>query len=78
MAVECDSTLAGRLRRRFSGASVTVLEQDLLEVSLPRRAYRVVASMPFSITTPLLGRLLDPVATRLERAALIVERGAGR
>jgi 23S rRNA (adenine-N6)-dimethyltransferase len=78
VAVERDSALAGRLRRRFSGASVTVLEQDLLEVPLPRRAYRVVASIPFSITTPLVGRLLDPAATCLERAALVVEWGAGR
>ena len=78
VAVERNSALAGRLRRRFSGASVTVLEDDVLDVPLPRRAYRVVASIPFSITTPLLGRLLDPPATCLDRAALIVEWGAGR
>lgn len=78
VAVERDSARAGRLRRRFDDARVTVLEQDLLEVRLPRRAYRVVASIPFSITTPLLGRLLDPAAMCLERAALIVEWGAGR
>lgn len=78
VAVERDPTLALRLRRRFADADVTAVEQDLLEVPLPRRAYRVVASIPFSITTPLLGRLLDPTVSCLERAALVVEWGAAK
>ncbi len=78
VAVERDAELAVRLRRRFNHANVTVLEQDVLEVPLPRRPYRVVASIPFAITTPLLGRLLDPTDSSLEQAALVVEWGAGK
>ena len=78
LAVERDPALAARLRRRFERANVTVLERDLLEVPLPRRGYRVVASIPFSITTPLLGRLLDPAGSRLQRAALVIAWGAAK
>jgi 23S rRNA (adenine-N6)-dimethyltransferase len=78
IAVEGDAAAASRLRRRFGHANVTVVEHDLLDVPLPRRAFRVVASLPFSITTPLLGRLLDPPGACLERAALVVEWGAGK
>ncbi|MDQ3644619.1 MAG: rRNA adenine N(6)-methyltransferase family protein [Actinomycetota bacterium] len=78
VAVERDPTLVLRLRRRFAHADVTVVERDLLEVPLPHRAYRVVASIPFSITTPLLGRLLDSAQSSLERAALVVEWGAAK
>lgn len=78
IAIERDPRLARKLRRRFETARVTVLEADLLSVPLPRRPYRVVASIPFGITTSLLGRLLDPPSTALERAILVVEWGAGK
>ncbi|MCP9491324.1 MAG: rRNA adenine N(6)-methyltransferase family protein [Solirubrobacteraceae bacterium MAG38_C4-C5] len=78
VAIERDPRLARKLRRRFETARVVVLEADLLAVALPRRPYRVVASIPFGITTSLLGRLLDPPGTALERAVLVVEWGAGK
>lgn len=78
MAVERDQRLGARLRRRFEPDQVTVVGADLLAVALPRRPYRVVASIPFAITTPLLGRLLDPWHSSLQRAALVVEWGAAR
>ncbi len=78
VAIERDPRLARKLRRRFETARVVVLEADLLDVPLPRRPYRVVASIPFGITTSLLGRLLDLPGTALERAVLVVEWGAGK
>ncbi len=78
VAVERDPRLASRLRRRFERADVTVLEADLLALALPRRPYRVVASIPFAITTPLLGRLLDASDSSLQRAVLVVEWGSGK
>ena len=50
----------------------------MLDLPLPRRPYRVVASIPFAITTPLLGRLLDPPDSALRRAALVIGWGAAR
>ena len=78
VAIERDATLAAALRRRFGRAELTVVEHDLLAFALPRRPYRVVASIPFSITTALLGRLLDPGDSSLERAVLVLEWGAAR
>lgn len=78
VATERDPALGARLRRRFGHTDLRALEHDVLDMPLPRRSYRVVASIPFSITTPLLGRLLDPIDSNLERAALIVEWGAGK
>ena len=38
----------------------------------------MVASIPFSVTTPVLGRLLDRTESSLERAVLVAEWGAGK
>lgn len=78
VAVERNPALAARLRRRFNRANVAVLERDVLDVPLPGRSYHVVASVPFSVTTPLLDRLLDQPDSPLEQAALVVEWGAGK
>jgi 23S rRNA (adenine-N6)-dimethyltransferase len=79
LAVEADPRMAARLRRRFGDAGgVTVVEGDALAVPLPGRPYRVVASIPFAITTALLDRLLGAPPSALERADLVVEHGAAR
>lgn len=78
VAVERDPRLASRLRRRFAHADVAVVEADLLDFPLPRRPYRVVASIPFAITKPLLGRLLDSPRSHLRNAAVVVQWGAAK
>jgi len=78
VAIERESRHAARLRRRFEGEDVVVVEDDALAVPLPRRPYRVVSSVPFALTTALLGRLMDDPRTKLRRAALLLELGAAR
>lgn len=76
IAVERDAWIAQRLSRRMEPwPNVTVLTGDALLVPLPGRPYRVVANLPFAITTALLRRLVD---TRIVAADLVVEIGAGR
>ena len=82
LAIERDPSLAERLRAKFATwPTVTVVEGDVLETPLPARPFRVVANVPFGITTKILRRLLD--ADALARADLIVQaevarkRGAG-
>lgn len=73
IAVERDERLAARLRR--AGApfpNVTGVTGDALRVPLPGRPFRVVANIPFSITTPLLPRL---VASRMAVAGPTGGRG---
>jgi 23S rRNA (adenine-N6)-dimethyltransferase len=71
IAVELDPKLARSLQRRFPDARVVCA--DALTMPLPRRPFRVVANVPFGISTALLRRLV--AAPHLERADLIVARG---
>jgi 23S rRNA (adenine-N6)-dimethyltransferase len=76
IAIERDASSAAQLRRRFDGRPwVRVIEGDALGVPLPREPYRVVANLPFGITTAMLRRLLDDPAGVLIAADLIVQRG---
>jgi 23S rRNA (adenine-N6)-dimethyltransferase len=78
LAVERDQRLVGYLERRFEGTGVRVIRADLRTVPLPRRPYRVVASIPFATTTLLLRRMLDDPRGALAGADLLVEWGAAR
>lgn len=71
VAVELHARRADALRRRFSGAPVTVVQADGADLRLPRRPFRVVANPPFGITTGLIRRLLSP-GSRLVSADLVV------
>lgn len=60
-AVELDPELAARLRSSMS--NLVVVEQDFLQVDLPKLlghepGWKVVANLPYYITTPILERLL--------------------
>lgn len=58
IAVEKDPLLAASLRAQFAErANVIVRHADALSVRLPREAYKVVANIPFDITTRLIRRL---------------------
>jgi 23S rRNA (adenine-N6)-dimethyltransferase len=78
IAIERDPALARRLRARFgTGSAVTVVEADVLSAPLPSEPFRVVANIPFGITTKILRRLLDE-ESRLTRADLIVQAEVAR
>lgn len=76
LAVELHPARAERLRTRFPGRMVTVVETDLAAVHWPARPFRVVASPPYTGTTELLRRLL--MARRLVAADLVLQRSAAR
>jgi 23S rRNA (adenine-N6)-dimethyltransferase len=77
VAVELHPGRARHLRERFAGAPVTVVEADALSLRLPRRPFRVVASPPYGISSPLLDMLLTP-RSRLVAADLVLERAVVR
>jgi 16S rRNA (adenine1518-N6/adenine1519-N6)-dimethyltransferase len=73
-AVELDVALTAYLRTQFSGpidaGQLTLLEGDALDLELPALVpspYRVVANLPYHITSPILHRLLggNPPPERL-------------
>lgn len=74
VAVERDPNLARRLRARFEGADVSVVEADWADARL-RAPFKVVANPPFNQTAALLRRLLFERPAP-ESATLILQRGA--
>ena len=76
IAVEAHPGRAEHLRERF-GRDLVVVQADAGDLRLPRRPYRVVANPPFSVTSPLLRRLLHP-GSRLVDAHLVVQEQAAR
>jgi 16S rRNA (adenine1518-N6/adenine1519-N6)-dimethyltransferase len=65
-AVELDAALAGYLRQRFAqpveSGHLALIEGDALDQELPDLVpppYRVVANLPYHITSPILHRLLE-------------------
>lgn len=78
VAVEKDPALAHRLRAMFRPETrVTVVEDDVLTTKLPAEPFRVVANIPFGITTKILRRLLGEAGT-LTRADVIVQAEVAR
>ena len=79
VAVERDPRLADGLRRRFAGdPRVRVLHADLLSVGMPAERHRVVANLPFGVSTAALRMLLDDPRSALAGADLIVQHGLAR
>lgn len=79
LAIERDARFVADLRRRFDNRPhVRVVHEDLRTVRLPRRAFAVVASVPFAVSTPLLRRLLTPATGGFSRAELVVEWGLAK
>jgi 23S rRNA (adenine-N6)-dimethyltransferase len=73
-AIEVDPAWAAHLRERFRAVpNVTVVEADALRARLPDEPFRVLANLPFHLTTPILRRLLDDPAVPLARADVLVE-----
>jgi 16S rRNA A1518/A1519 N6-dimethyltransferase RsmA/KsgA/DIM1 with predicted DNA glycosylase/AP lyase activity len=77
LAVERDDAFVRKLERRFAGQPlVRVVHADLRTVPLPGRDFSVVASIPYSLSTFLLRRLLE--RRSFVAADLVVEWGFAR
>jgi len=82
IAVELDRRMVDLLRQRFAGVeTLTLIQGDILSVDLPAllqphlgkfRAYKVVANLPYYVTSAAL-RLLLESPTRAALAALTVQ-----
>jgi len=76
VAVERDPKLARSLERRFAGAArIRIVHGDVRTIPLPHKAFRVVANIPFGVTTELLGRLINGP---LSAADIVVADGVSR
>jgi 23S rRNA (adenine-N6)-dimethyltransferase len=57
-ALELDPRRVDRLRRKFAGRA-EIVEADMLTFDFGPKPHHVIANVPFSVTTPLLRRLLQ-------------------
>jgi 23S rRNA (adenine-N6)-dimethyltransferase len=79
IAVENDLQLVEKLSTKTKEkTNIKVIHQDFLQFSLPRHPFVVVANIPYSITTSILHRLLHIPSNGLDRAVLIIEKGAAK
>ena len=68
---------ARQLRSGFAGLPVIVGTLTSVSMRLPRRPFRVVASPPYAISSPLLRLLLAP-SSHLTAADLVLQRAVVR
>jgi 23S rRNA (adenine-N6)-dimethyltransferase len=77
-AVENDTTFAAILREKTEAfPHVRVICKNILDCTLPKQPFCVVASIPYAITTPILDKMLHP-HSNLKRAVLLIEWGAAK
>ncbi|HLS15503.1 MAG TPA: rRNA adenine N-6-methyltransferase family protein [Beutenbergiaceae bacterium] len=75
VAIELHPNRARALRRRVNGRA-KVVQADLADLYLPARAFRVVSSPPYAISSALVRTLLG--AMSLRSADLVLQGGAAR
>ena len=79
IAFENDVAYVHKLIGKVEGISnIKIIHNDFMQGYLPREPFCVVSNIPFSITTPILSKLMDDPTTRLQRAAIIIEKGAAK
>ncbi|MCM3762910.1 23S ribosomal RNA methyltransferase Erm [Alkalihalobacillus oceani] len=79
LAVEFDQKLVDYLRRKMTPhPNVKVIHHDILTMPMPKQPFVVVSNIPYSITTPIMKRLLDHPAGPFQRGVIVMEKGAAK
>jgi len=87
VAVELDDNLAAMLKEKFASCqSVTIINEDILKIDptdllkepkIPIPRYKVVANLPYYITSPVLRHFLEAVV-KPERLVVMVQKEVAR
>lgn len=79
IAIETDPEFVKILRKKSEEyPQVAIVQQDFMQMKLPAYPFCVVANIPYSITTPILERLLSSPVSGFGRGVLIMEYGAAK
>jgi 23S rRNA (adenine-N6)-dimethyltransferase len=79
IAVEYDPRFVEILKKKAEAyPNIKVIQQDILKLHLPKEPFIVVAGIPYAITTPIMKMLLHQPANSLQRAVLVMEKGAAK
>ncbi len=78
-AVEYDPDFVAVLASKTAKYSnVQIIHKDIMNYSLPKHPFIVVANIPYSITTPILKKLLSQPKSHFQKGILVIEKGAAK
>ncbi len=73
IAVELDRNIIPVLKKNLTGVeNVEIVHQDALRFPLPDEPYKLVANIPYYITSPILNHFLQPSTPQEQRPEIIV------
>lgn len=79
LAVENDPLFVEVLQKKSLGyPNMMIVQRDFMKAKLPKEPFYVVANIPYAITTPIFEKLLGQPANSLQRAVLMIEKGAAK
>lgn len=77
VAIEQDPELVLKLKKSLGNRdNINVLNMDIRKVPLPNQSFKVVANIPFGITTDIFGKLMDSPDSNFESGVINIEWGA--
>lgn len=83
-AIEIDRDLCASLRQKFAQPiaeqKLNLIEGDILSLATPTDCHKVVANIPYNITSPILEKLLGTITQpvgQFERIVLLVQKEIG-
>src|SRR5699024_12523526 len=79
IALELDNNLARSLKKTFrNNPDLKVLNINFLDMPLPNNTFKVVANIPYNITTNIFGKLFNTPSTSFSKGTIITEWGAAK
>ncbi|MGP4041841.1 23S ribosomal RNA methyltransferase Erm [Gracilibacillus sp. D59] len=79
LAVEYDKKFVNILEIKTENCpNTTIIHQDILKIYLPKEKFIVVSNIPYSITTPIMKKLLNNPLSNFQRGVIVMEKGAAK
>lgn len=79
LAVEIDRRFVDILKQKnLPYPNTQVIHEDILNMRLPKEPFIVVSNIPYSITTPILKKLLSKPSSGFQRGVIVMEKGAAK
>jgi 23S rRNA (adenine-N6)-dimethyltransferase len=79
LAVEYDEKLVHVLKQKtMCFPNTKIIHDDILNIRLPKGAFVVVSNIPYAITTPIMKMLLNHPSIGIQRAVIVMEKGAAK
>ena len=79
IAVEKDKALARILKEKLSGyKNLEIVHQDILRFDIGKKKIKVVGNLPYYITTPIIGYLLEEQRQKIKDVFITVQEEVGR